>query len=67
MGYNPTFFLLKALTRVVDRPYIIGTLFRLAGYCWAAARGYKREVPLECISSIRKEQLTRIKSALHLK
>ena len=67
MGYNPTFFLLKALTRVVERPYIIGTLFRLAGYCWAAARGYKREVPLECISSIRKEQLTRIKSALHLK
>jgi glycosyltransferase involved in cell wall biosynthesis len=67
MGYNPTFFLLKALTRIVEKPYIIGTLFRLTGYCWALARGYKKEVPLECISSIRKEQLTRIKSALHLK
>ena len=67
MGYHPTFFLLKVFTRIIEKPYIIGTLFRLTGYCWAAARGYKKEVPLECISSIRKEQISRIKSALHLK
>jgi len=67
MGYNPTFFILKALTRIFEEPYIIGTLFRLAGYFWAAAGRYKKEVPLEFISSIRKEQITRLKSALHLK
>jgi hypothetical protein len=67
MGYNPTFFVLKALTRIVEEPYIFGTLFRLAGYFWAAVGRYKKEVPLEFIRSVRKEQITRLKSALHLK
>ena len=67
MGYNPMFFLLKAFSRILEEPYIIGTLFRLSGYCWAVAWGYKKEVPLEFIGSIRKEQMTRLKSALHLK
>jgi len=67
MGYNPTFFILKALTRILEEPYFIGTLFRLAGYFWAVVGRYKKEVPFEFISSVRKEQITRLKSALHLK
>jgi biofilm PGA synthesis N-glycosyltransferase PgaC len=66
IGYNPAFFLLKVLTRILEDPYIIGTLFRLSGYCWAAFRGYKKEVSPAFINSIRKEQVTRIKTALHL-
>jgi poly-beta-1,6-N-acetyl-D-glucosamine synthase len=67
MGYSPTFFILKALTRIVEEPYIFGTLFRLAGFFWAAVGRYKKEVPLEFIRLVRKEQITRLKSALHLK
>ena len=67
MGYNPLFFVLKTFTRIIEQPYFIGTLFRLSGYCWAVLRGYKKEVPREFICSIRKEQKSRIKSALHLK
>lgn len=66
MGYNPIFFLIKSFTRILEEPYIIGTLFRLSGYCWAVLRGYKKEVPREFIDSIRKEQISRIKSALHV-
>jgi glycosyltransferase involved in cell wall biosynthesis len=67
MGYNPIFFLAKAFARIVEEPYIIGTLFRLSGYCWAIVRGFKKEVPCEFIDSIRKEQISRLKTVLHLK
>lgn len=67
MGYSPIYFLLKAFTRITEEPYIIGTLFRLSGFCWAVARRYKKEVPNEIIDSIRKEQINRLKSLLHSK
>ncbi len=42
LATHPVFFLLKVLRRtVLERPYIVGGLARLAGYIWAAIGGMK--------------------------
>ncbi|MDD2465999.1 MAG: glycosyltransferase family A protein [Desulfobulbus sp.] len=61
LASHPLFFVLKVLRRIVlERPYFIGGILRLAGYLWAAVRRHKHELPKEVIAFIRKEQLARV-------
>ncbi len=60
LAMHPLFFLLKACRRtLLERPYIIGGLMRLAGYLWAVLRRDKIVLHPDVVHFIRKEQIGR--------
>ena len=61
IGYHPLFQVASSLSRAVERPYVIGGLSALAGYCWAAARRPPRPVPADIVHFLRREQLQRLR------
>jgi len=65
LGYHPIFQILSCLYRLVERPYLVGTLLILAGYCWSCVRRYPRPLPLDAIRFLRSEQKNRIRKMLH--
>ena len=54
------YFMAKCFRRLPYKPYLLGSLARLAGYSWAFICRYPREVPLDIAQYIRKEQLGRL-------
>ncbi|MGC8811058.1 MAG: glycosyltransferase [bacterium] len=60
--YHPLFELLKCLSRIKDRPLLIGSLFWWMGYLYASFKGLRGPVPPALISHIRQEQRERIKA-----
>ena len=61
LAVHPLFFLLKVVRRMlIEKPYLVGGLARLAGYGWAGLRGDKTMVPENVVSYYRKEQLSRV-------
>ncbi|MGE0822320.1 MAG: glycosyltransferase family 2 protein [Candidatus Binatia bacterium] len=57
IGHHPLFELAKCLYRMTERPYAVGSLFRISGYCWASFCHYKRPVPDTFVRYLRAEQL----------
>ena len=60
LGYHPVFQLVKCLSRVFDKPFIIGSILRFAGFWWATLRQEPRIIPKEHKSFIQKEQIERL-------
>jgi len=61
LATQPLFFLLKCLRRMVlEKPYFLGGLLRLAGYCSTFLRRDNVELSADLIRFIRQEQLSRI-------
>jgi poly-beta-1,6-N-acetyl-D-glucosamine synthase len=56
-GYHPLFQLAKTVYRVKERPYLIGSLLRVTGYCWASLRGDRYALPEDVVAFLRAEQL----------
>ncbi|MHC4963187.1 MAG: glycosyltransferase family 2 protein, partial [Planctomycetota bacterium] len=54
------YFMAKCFRRLLYKPYLVGSLARLAGYSWAFICRYPREVPSEIAHYMRTEQLGRI-------
>lgn len=63
-GYHPLYALSKFLRRLPQRPYLIGSVARLAGYCSALLSGERLTVPAEVAAFVRREQLQRLASLL---
>jgi poly-beta-1,6-N-acetyl-D-glucosamine synthase len=63
-GYHPLFQLAKAAYRVRERPYLIGSLLRVTGYCWASLRGDRRALPEDAVAFLQAEQLKRLRAAV---
>lgn len=61
LGYHPIFYSLMCCYRVVDRPYIFGSLVRMFGYWWSKISRYERQLPLEVVKYLRTEQKQRLK------
>jgi glycosyltransferase involved in cell wall biosynthesis len=59
-GYHPMFIMAKSIRRVVQRPYIVGSLGLLQGYFGAAIRREKQIDDPELIQFVRREQLKRL-------
>ncbi len=58
---HPLFVLVKMLRRcVLERPYLIGGLLRLAGYSYGCLRGMGADMPADVVESFRREQLSRL-------
>jgi poly-beta-1,6-N-acetyl-D-glucosamine synthase len=64
VGYGFTYHIMRALSRVSERPYIIGAALVLAGYIWGLISRQPRLIPQSIIEYIRREQRTRLLSRL---
>ncbi len=61
LGYHPLFQFIKCLQRtVIEKPYFIGSFFRLLGFWYANFKGEKRIIPKDILMYTRKEQIARI-------
>ncbi len=61
LGTHPIFELARLARRIPWRPYLLGALARLTGFCIAHISG-KRMVSPEFVAFLRKEQLGRLRS-----
>jgi len=59
-GNHPLFQLVKCLYRLKQRPYVLGSVSRWLGYCWAGLRHEPRNVPADVRGYLRREQLHRL-------
>jgi len=60
LGYHPIYEAGKCIRRIFERPYLAGSIFRLAGYLWAALTREPQEMPGEFVSRLRMQQLRRL-------
>jgi glycosyltransferase involved in cell wall biosynthesis len=59
MGYHPLFEIGKCIRRFLERPFLMGSVFRLCGYTYPALTAARRELPDDTIRHVKKEQLRR--------
>jgi biofilm PGA synthesis N-glycosyltransferase PgaC len=64
VGFGFAYHLLRAFSRVFEKPYGVGTALILAGYAWALLSRQPRVVPDEIATFIRREQMVRLASRL---
>jgi glycosyltransferase involved in cell wall biosynthesis len=64
VGFGLAYHVIRALSRVLERPYIIGTALILAGYVWAWLSRQPHVVPDSIAKYIRREQMHRLGSRL---
>lgn len=65
LGYHPLFQIASSLSRLADRPFLIGSTCTLLGYAWASLTGRERAMSEEAVKYLRSEQLSRIASYFH--
>jgi len=66
-GSHPLFEIGKCMSRIGEKPYVFGSLFRLSGYCWACLRRDQRDVPDDVVTFLRHEQIKRLCDRLSTK
>jgi poly-beta-1,6-N-acetyl-D-glucosamine synthase len=59
-GYHPLFEAVKCVSRLKDRPLVVGAVAWWVGYCTACAQRRPRIVAPEVVDFIRREQLSRV-------
>jgi glycosyltransferase involved in cell wall biosynthesis len=60
--YHPLFEIAKCLSRVREKPYFFGSLFRLSGYCYSLLWREQPVVSEDVVRYLRCEQLSKLKS-----
>jgi glycosyltransferase involved in cell wall biosynthesis len=60
MGYHPLFQLIKCSYRIIEKPYLLGSILRFMGYWYGYLKAEKLIIPKDLIKFIRKDQLKRI-------
>ncbi len=68
LGTHPAFMTFKCAKRSVwERPYLISGLLRLAGFWYGYLRRESRQLPIDAVRYLRKEQLRRLLTAMRLR
>ena len=62
IGYHALFEVAKCLSRVRERPYLLGSVFRLSGYCWSFLGRERSVLPADVTAYLRGEQLAKLKA-----
>jgi biofilm PGA synthesis N-glycosyltransferase PgaC len=60
LGYHPLFQIAASLSRLGEKPFLIGSTCTLFGYGWSCLRKYKRALPGDVVRFLRAEQIARI-------
>jgi glycosyltransferase involved in cell wall biosynthesis len=64
LGFGFAYHVLRALARVAERPYVLGTALIISGYLWAQLSRKPKVLPDVLIGFIRREQFLRLVSRL---
>jgi biofilm PGA synthesis N-glycosyltransferase PgaC len=64
VGFGFAYHFLRALSRLFEKPYAIGTVLVMAGYAWAQISRQTMVLPDELVRFIRREQMNRLVSRL---
>ena len=64
LGSDPVFEVVKCLRRLCEKPYVISSAVRLAGFAWPYFFREARAVPPEFVAFLREEQRSRVSSLL---
>lgn len=62
LGYHPLFQIFRCFYRIIDRPYIIGSLIELFSFFFCYLKKEDVILPQNVIKFLRKEQIQRLKS-----
>lgn len=60
MGSHPLFEIAKCARRVMEKPFLLGSLTRMAGFLWSHAIGRSPVIDPELVRFLRKEQTGRM-------
>jgi biofilm PGA synthesis N-glycosyltransferase PgaC len=64
LGYHPLFHLASCLSRMGERPYVLGSASMLCGYLWSILKRPQRVLPPEVQRYLQKEQISRLTDAI---
>src|SRR6266481_3652910 len=64
LGGSHVWQLFRVAYRMTKKPFLLGGLARLSGYCWAALRRVKRAVSPELMRFHRREQMKKLRAIL---
>lgn len=67
LGYHPLFHLIRSLYRINEKPFIIGSISEIYGFCYAAKKKFQIDVPMEIVYFLRKEQKERLRDLIKFK
>ena len=67
LRYHPLFEVVKCLWRIRQKPYLLGSIFRLSGYCWSLWHREQPVLPNDVMSYLRCEQLGKLKAIFKCK
>lgn len=62
VGYHWLFAIARSLYKIFQRPYLLGSILTLCGFCWANLQKKERVVPDEVMQYLRREQLHKLLS-----
>jgi hypothetical protein len=66
-GWGAGYVLLRGLYRSIEKPCVLGSLVRTAGFCWTRLRGSEYALPPELVRFIRDEQRQKLRAILRPK
>jgi glycosyltransferase involved in cell wall biosynthesis len=66
LGYHPVFQLVRCAYRVLDRPYVVGSLLMACGYFWAWTTRMEKAAPKDLIEYLRTEQADRLRAMFRI-
>ncbi|CAM5778770.1 glycosyltransferase family A protein [Castellaniella caeni] len=66
MGYHPLYAMATGINRMREKPYVIGGLLMIVGYCYAAARGLPQYEDPRFRQALKKWQLARLRKTIGL-
>src|SRR5258705_12004577 len=64
VGFGFAYHAVRALSRLFEKPYLIGTILVLSGYMWGLLSGKRRVVPSAISKFVRREQKTKLLALL---
>jgi biofilm PGA synthesis N-glycosyltransferase PgaC len=65
LGSDPMFEVIKCLRRFREKPYLVASMTRIAGFIWSHICGESRGVPDEVAAFLQREQKNRLSLLLN--
>ncbi len=60
VGFSLTYHIIRALSRVLEKPYLIGAILILSGYIWGLLSRPPKVIPYALVGFIRREQRAKL-------
>lgn len=61
-GYHPVFEIVKCINRLREKPFVVGALLRLGGFCWSRLLDRRPAVSEAFVKFLRDEQVQRLRT-----